>query len=160
MRCVIGMCARQHKMAEVGCYRSREDADWMPPTPAIEVVGCLPNQRPLEFTKHQKDEMDERRRETKLSTVHWECDVRVPDDVITMSHRNVKPHVSIKWQAAEPRRARMVVLPTPPSKGVGAPHQCSRVSKKRSGWGEFVTYPSPSSNPYATGRDASCAFRN
>ena len=28
----------------------------------------------------------------------------------------------------------------PPSKGVGAPHQCSRVSKKRSGWGEFVTY--------------------
>ncbi len=30
----------------------------------------------------------------------------------------------------------------PPSKGVGAPHQCSWVSKKRSGWGEFVTYPS------------------
>ena len=27
----------------------------------------------------------------------------------------------------------------PPSKGVGAPHQCSRVSKKRSGWGELLT---------------------
>ena len=29
--------------------------------------------------------------------------------------------------------------PSKPSKGVGAPHQCSRVKKKRSGWGEFVT---------------------
>ena len=28
----------------------------------------------------------------------------------------------------------------PPSKRVGAPHQCSRVNQKRSGWGEFVTY--------------------
>ena len=27
-----------------------------------------------------------------------------------------------------------------PSKGVSAPHQCSRVHKKRSGSGEFVTY--------------------
>ena len=32
----------------------------------------------------------------------------------------------------------------PPSKGVGAPHQCSRVNRKRSGWDEFVTYPSDS----------------
>ena len=24
----------------------------------------------------------------------------------------------------------------PPSKGVGAPHQCSRVNEQRSGWGE------------------------
>ena len=30
----------------------------------------------------------------------------------------------------------------PTSKGVGAPHQCSRVNKTRSGWGgEFATYP-------------------
>ena len=29
----------------------------------------------------------------------------------------------------------------PLSKGVGVPYQCSRVNKKRSGWGEFVTYP-------------------
>ena len=28
----------------------------------------------------------------------------------------------------------------PSSKGVGAPHQCSRVNKNQSGWGEFVTY--------------------
>ena len=28
----------------------------------------------------------------------------------------------------------------PPSKGVGASHQCSRLNKKRSGWGESVTY--------------------
>ena len=44
----------------------------------------------------------------------------------------------------------------PPSKGVGAPHQCSRVSKKRSGWGEFVTYflvaSSPSSRGYGVRR--------
>ena len=30
--------------------------------------------------------------------------------------------------------------PPAPSKGVGAPHQCSRVLKTRSEWGEFVTY--------------------
>ena len=29
----------------------------------------------------------------------------------------------------------------PPSKGVGAPHQCSRVNKKRSGWGGVCHVP-------------------
>ena len=29
----------------------------------------------------------------------------------------------------------------PPSKGVGAPHQCSRVNEQRSGWGGVVTGP-------------------
>ena len=33
----------------------------------------------------------------------WLGVVAVPDDVITMSHRNVQPHVSIKWQATDSR---------------------------------------------------------
>ena len=33
----------------------------------------------------------------------------------------------------------MRVLPAPPSKGVGAPHQCSRVHEKRSGSERVVT---------------------
>ena len=40
----------------------------------------------------------------------------VPDDVITMSHRNVKPHVSIKWQATDSRGHRWGA-PTPLLRG-------------------------------------------
>ena len=54
-----------------------------------------------------------------------------------MSHRNVQPHVSIREVSCyrAERRHWMVVLPTPPSKEVGAPHQPPRVDQKQSGRG-------------------------
>ena len=54
----------------------------------------------------------------------------VPDDVITMSHRNVHPHVSIHEVAllTDPQERALMGSADPPSKGVGAhPTSDSRV---------------------------------
>ena len=45
-------------------------------------------------------------------------------------------HVSINEVACYRTERTMVGCADPPSKGVGAPNQCSRVNEKRSGWGE------------------------
>ena len=42
--------------------------------------------------------------------------------------------------ACYPLERTLMGCADPPSKGLGAPHQCSRVNKKRSRWGEFVRY--------------------
>ena len=67
----------------------------------------------------------------------------VPDDVIPMSHRNVQPHVSINEVACYRLERTLMGCADPLRRGVGAPHQCScsRVSKKRSGWGEVCHVP-------------------
>ena len=56
-----------------------------------------------------------------------------------MSHRNVQPHVSINEVACNQTEKTLMGCADPLSKGVGAPHQCSRVHEKRSGWGGVVT---------------------
>ena len=69
---------------------------------------------------------------------------------VIMSHRNVRPHVSIKRQLATELRGHWlsspthtqhterttdgVILPTPTSHGVGTPHQHPRDNENRSGW--------------------------
>ena len=52
--------------------------------------------------------------------------------VITMSHRNVQPHVSIKWQKVACNRLERALMGCAESlrRVVGALHQCSRVNKK------------------------------
>ena len=54
-----------------------------------------------------------------------------------MSHQNGKPHVSINEVACYRTERTLIGCANPPSKGIGAPHQCSRVNEKRSGWGEL-----------------------
>lgn len=57
------------------------------------------------------------------------------------SHWNVQPHVSMNEVASllpnRDSRGTWVVLPTPYSKGVGAPQQCPRVNETWSGWEEY-----------------------
>ena len=54
--------------------------------------------------------------------------------IVTMSHKNVQPHVSINEVACYRSERTLMGFAEPPSKGVGAPHQCSRVNEHQSGW--------------------------
>ena len=68
--------------------------------------------------------------------------------VIMMSHQNVQPHVSINEVACLlPNRQDTDGV----SKGVGAPHQCSRVYEQRSGFGESALACQRNFNPILKG---------
>ena len=55
--------------------------------------------------------------------------------VIIMSHRNVQPHVSINEVACYRTERTLMGCTDPLRRGLGTPHQCSRVNEHRSDWG-------------------------
>ena len=57
--------------------------------------------------------------------------------IIMMSHRNVKPHVSINEVACYRTERTLMGCADPLEGGSAHPHQCSRVNKNRTGWGEL-----------------------